>query len=93
MAIIEIVGYEQDTLCAHCNRKLKHGIVLSDGRTVGATCLDKQLTEPKQYQGKKFRLGSELIINAAKVVQFKDPRSWGRFGVSHQTLQFTLKAE
>lgn len=88
MAQIAIVGYEQDARCAHCNRPLLHGIRISDGRTVGASCLDKQLTKAKSYQGKQYRLGAALIINAARVVEFKPPSSWQRYGVSARTIQF-----
>ena len=88
MTTIEIVGYEEDCNCEHCGRALRHGIRISDGRTVGATCLDKKLTLPKVYQGKKYRLGAELIVRAAKVAQFYTPNTWSRFGVSASTLQF-----
>jgi hypothetical protein len=87
---IEILGYEQNGYCEHCGRALKHCIRLSDGRIVGATCLDKQLTLPKEYRGKKFRLGSEFIIRAAKVAQFYAPSQWSRFGVNAETLTFNL---
>ena len=86
---ISIVGYEQDCHCEHCGRALVHGIRISDGRIVGATCLDKKLTAPKVYNGKKYRLGAELIIRAAKVVQWKQPSEWSRYGVSVGTIQFT----
>lgn len=85
---ISITGYEQDCNCEHCGRPLKHGIRISDGRIVGATCLDKKLTQPKMYHGKKYRLGAELIIRAAKVVQWKQPSEWSRYGVSAATIQF-----
>lgn len=88
---IEIVGYVHDTYCQHCGRKLKHGIRISDGRTVGATCLDKKITHPKMYQGQPYRVGSELIINAAKVVENKLESQWARYGVSRETLKFKLK--
>lgn len=88
MTIITIVGYEQDCKCEHCGRALVHGIRISDGRVVGATCLDKKLTAPKVYNGKKYRLGAELIIRAAKVVEWKHSSDWSRYGVSSATLQF-----
>lgn len=89
MTQIAIVGYESDCNCDHCGRALRHGIRLNDGRVVGATCLDKKLTAPKVYNGKKYRLGAELIIRAAKVVQWKQPSEWDRYGVSARTIQFT----
>jgi len=85
---IAIVGYEQDSNCEHCGKALRHGIRISDGRVVGAQCLNNQLTQPKVYQGKKFRFGTELIIRAAKVVQFYAPAAWSRFGVSNSTITF-----
>lgn len=85
---ILIIGYEQEANCEHCGRALKHGIRISDGRIVGATCLDKKLTAPKTYQGKKFRIGSEMIIRAAKVAQFKAPQTWERYGVNQNTMTF-----
>ena len=88
MNTIEIVGYEQDCNCEHCGRQLKHGIRISDGRIVGATCLDKKLTKAKVYQGKPFRLGAEKIVTAAKVAQWKTPDQWARYGVSAQTMRF-----
>lgn len=79
---IGIAGYEQDCNCEHCGRPLKHGIRLADGRTVGATCLDKKLTKPKVYHGKKYRLGAERIIHIAKVTQFKPASHWNDYGVA-----------
>ena len=88
MGRIAIVGYEQDTSCDHCKRKLVHGIRLSDGRVVGATCLDQKLTMPKVCQGKKYRLGTDLIIKAAKVVEWKPPSAWDSYGITANTIQF-----
>lgn len=85
---ISICGYEEDCRCEHCGRKLRHGIRISDGRVVGATCLDRKLTKAKTYGGKTYRLGAELIIRAAKVVQWKAPANWSSYGVSPLTIQF-----
>jgi len=89
---VNIVGYQQEEVCQHRGRKLKHGIVLDNGMIVGATCLDKVLTAPKQYNGKAYRLGTELIIRAAKVVQMKTPAAWSRYGVSAETIRFVWVA-
>ncbi|HBO4600319.1 TPA: hypothetical protein L4U75_000872 [Pseudomonas aeruginosa] len=88
MGQISIVGYESECNCEHCGRALKHGIRLSDGRLVGATCFDKKLTMPRTYQGKSFRLGAEIIVKIAKVVQFYSPNNWARFGVSASSATF-----
>lgn len=88
MNTITIVGYEQDGHCEHCGRALKHCIRISDGRIVGATCLDKKLTKPKIYQGKSYRLGADLIVKAAKCAQYIPASRWGQYGVSALTLTF-----
>lgn len=88
MTTFNITGYSQDEVCGHCGRNLKHGIAISDGRIVGATCLDKLLSKPKVYLGKKYRLGSERIIHIAKVVQLKAPSLWDRYGVSPKSTEF-----
>lgn len=83
MTTISITGYEPETTCEHCGRQLKHGVRLSDGRVVGATCLDKKLTKAKNSGGRTYRLGAEKIVTIAKVVAWKDPSQWARYGVSH----------
>jgi len=88
MTVLTISGYEQDCNCEHCGRTLKHGIKLSDGRLVGAQCLNKQMSAPRVRNGKKYRYGAEFIIRVAKVVQFKDPSQWSRYGVSQQSTVF-----
>jgi hypothetical protein len=88
MTQIAIVGYESDCNCDHCGRALRHGVRLNDGRVVGATCLDKKLTKPRQYQGKPFRFGAEHIVRIAKTVQFYSPSNWARFGVSASSTTF-----
>lgn len=87
---VSIAGYQEEAVCQHCGRNLRHGVCLSDGRIVGATCLDKKLSKPKSYFGKSYRLGAEKIIVAAKVAQFKAPHQWAQYGVNKQTLEFDL---
>jgi hypothetical protein len=84
--MLEIIGYQEEHGCEHCNRWLKHGIVLSNGKVVGATCFDKKLTQPliDKRTGKKYRLGSELIIKLAKVARLSPERqSQLGYGVHH----------
>jgi len=88
MTTFNITGYSQDEVCNHCGRSLKHGIKISDGRIVGATCLDKILTKPKMYHGKKYRLGAERIIHIAKVVELKSPSQWDAYMVSVKSTEF-----
>lgn len=90
MTTITITGYEQDGNCEHCGRALKHCIRISDGRIVGATCLDKKISKPKQYHGKSYRLGAEMIVKAAKCAQFVPAQNWARYGVNRHTMTFEL---
>lgn len=89
-AQIAIVGYEREAKCQHCGRPLKHGIRISDGRIVGATCLDKKLTKARwsHWNKKSYRLGAEQIIHIAKVVEFHAPANWSRYGVGPLSTQF-----
>lgn len=89
---VSIVGYEQDGICEHCGRTLTHCIRISDGRIVGATCFDKKITKPREYQGKKYRFGSQHIIKIAKVVAWKSPSVWERYGVNEQSTRFEYAA-
>jgi hypothetical protein len=73
--IITIVGYDHDSNCEHCGRKLKHGIKVEQNgliRTVGAMCLSNDMTLPQEYQGKKYRLPVDEIINKAKWLESKN---------------------
>lgn len=88
--IVNITGYTRDENCEHCGRPLKHGIKLSDGRIVGATCFAKVLTKPRVANGKKFRLDAEAIIHRAKVAEFYPPHKWGHFGIYASALAFEL---
>ena len=85
---LTISGYTQNCNCEHCGRRLKHGVKLSDGRVVGAQCLDKQLSAPRIRNGKKFRFGAQHIIKIAKVVELKSPDHWGRYGVNKISTEF-----
>lgn len=69
MGTISITGYEQDGHCEHCGRSLKHCIRVDDGRIVGATCFNKVITKPKQYNGKNYRIGEENVIRYAKLAE------------------------
>lgn len=70
MNTLTIIGYEQDGICQHCGRTLKHCVKINDGMIVGADCFDKKMTKAKTYQGKAYRLGAEKIRELAKVAQF-----------------------
>ena len=88
MTILQIVGYEPEHGCDHCGRALLHGIALSDGRVVGATCFDKKLTKPKEYNGRKYRVGAEEIIRLARNAR-KSDQELRRMGLSIHHFQFT----
>lgn len=86
-----IVGYSEDDVCAHCNKTLRHGIRLADGRVVGAQCFNKVLTLPQTYGGKSYRVGAEQIIRYAKIAEFHTvAEGEKRFGVG--IYQRTFKA-
>jgi hypothetical protein len=70
MKTLTIVGYEQEGICQHCGRTLKHCIKLGDGSIVGADCFNKKMTKAKTYQGKAYRVGSERIRELAKAAEF-----------------------
>jgi ribosome-binding protein aMBF1 (putative translation factor) len=76
MSKITITGYESDCNCEHCGRKLKHGIKIEQNgltKTVGAHCLANDMTKPQEYQGRKYRLPANDIIEKAKWLEY---RSW-----------------
>lgn len=88
-ATLTITGYDTDTVCECCGKKLVHGIRLADGRTVGAQCFNKVLTKPLTYSGKTYRLGAENIIKYAKVTENYTPGEAGRrFGIYPHMLTF-----
>jgi hypothetical protein len=90
-ATLVIVGYSEDDVCAHCNKTLRHGIRLDDGRVVGAQCFNKVLTLPQTYGGKSYRVGAENIIRYAKIAEFHTlSEGEKRFGVG--LYQRTFKA-
>jgi len=93
---LQIIGYEQDTVCMHCNRKLLHGIKIAnqdskDISIVGADCFDKDLTEARIYQGKKYRLGSNKIRELAKVAEFWSLDKQARMGYHYNMFVFKSK--
>lgn len=89
--IISISGYQNECICQHCNRNLKHGIVLSDGRIVGATCFATKLTEPKtDRNNKKYRDKPDTIIHLAKLMQYRDSDYHYRLGYMPSSFQFSL---
>lgn len=73
MSTLTIVGYEQEGICAHCGRALKHCVRVSTGEIVGADCFDRKLTKPRTYQGKSYRVGAERVRYLAKAAQFWTP--------------------
>lgn len=86
--MLEIIGYQEEHGCEHCNRWLRHGIVLSNGKVVGATCFDKKLTKPRvDRSGRKYRVGSEWIIKLAKAARY-DAATKQRYGYGPQQFQF-----
>ena len=66
---IAITGYEKECNCEHCGRPLVHGIRISDGRVVGASCFNNTLTCPRIYNGKPYRIGEANVIRYAKAAE------------------------
>lgn len=88
MTILTIVGYEQDGICQHCGRTLKHCIRINDGEIVGADCFDKKMTKAKTYQGKAYRVGAERIRELAKAAQFWSPSRRALAGLHPELFNF-----
>ena len=82
---LTIAGYEREACCAHCGRRLVHGIRLADGRTVGATCFDQVLTAPRIYNGGKYRIGADNVIRFAKIAE---SGKLARYGLEPRMLDF-----
>jgi hypothetical protein len=89
MEYLKIVGYEHSCKCTHCGRKLRHGIKISTGYIVGATCFSKTLTKPITYRGKSYRLTEEIIIRYAKIAELGTAK---RHGMQESDFVF-VKAE
>ncbi len=88
---IKITGYEQNGQCEHCGRGLKHCIRISDGRMVGAQCLDKSMTAPKSYNGAAYRVGAENIIRMARLASKYSSAVLSRnYGIRDASLTFQL---
>jgi len=86
---MDIVGYEQDGRCDHCGRALRHVILLADGRNVGATCLAKVMTKPREtWSGKKYRLSPSAVIDLAKCAEFWSPGKQAAMGITAESLHF-----
>ena len=83
-----ITGYQENAVCAHCGRNLKHGIKISTGEVVGADCFDKQITKARVSGKKKYRFGAAHIIHIAKVVEYKSPSQWELYNVSQSATKF-----
>lgn len=71
---IVVTGYLRGGECAHCGRELKHVIVTDCGQ-FGAACMANKLTQPRVYQGRKYRLSTDAMISLAK--QARDPERTG----------------
>jgi hypothetical protein len=86
---MDIVGYEQDGRCDHCGRALRHVVLLADGRNVGATCLAKVMTKPREtYGGKKYRLSPSTVIDLAKCAEFWSRDKRYLMGITDESLHF-----
>jgi hypothetical protein len=62
---ISITGYFEGGCCMHCGRELRH-CVQTDAGTFGAACFGKQITKPRIYRGKAYRLSTDAVISLAR---------------------------
>jgi len=86
---MDIVGYEQDGRCDHCGRALRYVILFDDGRKVGAMCLAKVMTKPREtYGGKKYRLSPSTVIHLAKCAEFWSSDKRYLMGITDESLHF-----
>lgn len=79
---ISITGYFQGGECKHCGRELRHCVVTSAG-VFGARCFGQQVTKPKIYMGKPYRLSASAVIDLAKMA-----RNPARHGIASHHLSF-----
>lgn len=89
---IKIEGYEENSVCGHCGRELRHGIKVSNGLIVGASCLANKIAGKKvKASGEEYSVSPSRIIDMAKVCQFVDPSKWSMYGVNQSAITFIEK--
>jgi hypothetical protein len=87
---VQIVGYQEMCNCDHCGRNLKHGIKLSDGRTVGSVCLVNKISLPRKNGGKTYRVSSSFAIYLAKMTEHYEEGKLLMLGLHQECRTFDL---
>ena len=82
---LKIAGYKRETHCDHCGRALLHGIILADGRVVGATCLTRKMTKPHVYMGRTWRTRETDAVRYAKLAELG---KLGQAGIPEEAITF-----
>ena len=83
---ITVTGYYEGGECSHCARELRHCVVTDHG-VFGARCFGQQVTAPRMYRGKAYRLSADAVISLAKMA--RDP---ARHGIGSAQLTFEAGA-
>jgi hypothetical protein len=75
---LTINGYEKNTFCAHCGRKLVHAIVTSELGEIGATCFVSLIrAKPRAGYAGGYKPTSAGVIDLAKMKEFQPDRIAG----------------
>lgn len=80
--LICVTGYYEGGECVHCGRELRHCIVTDSG-VFGARCFANQVTKPRRYNGKAYRLSTDAVISLARMA-----RNPARHGIGPEALTF-----
>lgn len=86
---LNIIGYEPDCHCEHCGRKLQHGVRTDALGVIGADCLNN-LTAPRSYQGKPYRLPATNIRELAMRRERYSMEGLRRFNLTERHFAFQL---
>ena len=66
--LICITGYTEGGECSHCSRELRH-CIMTDAGVFGARCFSAQVTKPRTYAGKAYRLSTDAVVSLAKMAR------------------------
>ena len=78
MTTITIQGYEKDTVCAHCGRKLVHAIVTPELGEIGAACFVSLIrAKPRAGYAGGYKPTAAGVIDLAKMKEFRPSRIHG----------------
>lgn len=81
---LTIQGYEKNTFCAHCGRKLVHAVVTPELGEIGAACFVSMIAaKPRAGYAGGYKPTPAGILDLAKTKEFSPsringPLSWAR---------------